>query len=532
MKEEEIKYERGSEWRKWDLHVHTPCSIINSYGNTNDAWEKFITDLENLPEEFKVLGINDYLFLDGYKKVLEYKKEKERLKNIELILPVLEFRLKEFSGVDFGSYGRPNIHVIFADHTILGIDIIKSQFLNTLDSKYVLEKDDKSFCRSLTKESLSELGNKIIASAPKDKKSDYGSPLKEGFNNLNFALDKIQESLNKDCFERKYLLGIGKTEWSEMKWTDASIADKKTLINSCNIIFTSSKSIENFERSKSQLTNQGVKNLLLDCSDAHHFSDAKDSEGKAIKDRIGKCFTWIKADPTFEGLKQIIYEPADRVEIQANKPEEKNGYQVIDSINISNDICKQTIKLNPNLNTIIGGRSTGKSTLLQTIACKINPNTEIKGKEREDFIKNIVSDVSIKQDGEENKNRDIEFFSQNYMYDIARSEEEKNQLIKKIVQEKDDSNLLGTYENFCNSNKENIQTNIDDLFNLQKQINYLNETLREKGDKEGLIKEINGIKYKMTESNKDCSFKNSITFLSFSNWLDKCFNSSIFFANS
>ena len=98
MKEEEIKYERGSEWRKWDLHVHTPCSIINSYGgDTPEVWKKFIADLESLPEEFKVLGINDYLFLDGYEKVLKYK-EQERLKNIELILPVLEFRLKEFSG--------------------------------------------------------------------------------------------------------------------------------------------------------------------------------------------------------------------------------------------------------------------------------------------------------------------------------------------------------------------------------------------------------------------------------------------------
>ena len=42
----------------------------------------------------------------------------------------------------------------------------------------------------------------------------------------------------------------------------------------------------------------------------------------------------IKADPTFEGLKQIIYEPEERVKIQENKPEEKSGYQVIDRIEI------------------------------------------------------------------------------------------------------------------------------------------------------------------------------------------------------
>ena len=69
-------YPKGSEWRKWDLHVHTPESIVEHYigSNPEEKWELFINDLESLPEEFKVIGINDYLFLDGYRKVLDYKK--------------------------------------------------------------------------------------------------------------------------------------------------------------------------------------------------------------------------------------------------------------------------------------------------------------------------------------------------------------------------------------------------------------------------------------------------------------------------
>ena len=79
----------GSQWRKWDLHVHTPESIVHEYkcGQNEDIWDKYIDALENLPSDIKVLGINDYLFLDGYKKVKEYK-EKGRLNNIDLILPV------------------------------------------------------------------------------------------------------------------------------------------------------------------------------------------------------------------------------------------------------------------------------------------------------------------------------------------------------------------------------------------------------------------------------------------------------------
>ena len=51
--------------------------------------------LGSLPQEFTVLGINDYLFIDGYEKVLEYKV-KGGLKNITTIFPVIEFRIKKF----------------------------------------------------------------------------------------------------------------------------------------------------------------------------------------------------------------------------------------------------------------------------------------------------------------------------------------------------------------------------------------------------------------------------------------------------
>ena len=43
---------RGSLWNKWDLHVHTPSSIVQDYGGDNDAtWEKFFTDIESLPKK-------------------------------------------------------------------------------------------------------------------------------------------------------------------------------------------------------------------------------------------------------------------------------------------------------------------------------------------------------------------------------------------------------------------------------------------------------------------------------------------------
>ena len=66
----------GSTWRKGDLHVHTPASIVHNYpGEESAAWDAFLADIEALPPEFKVIGINDYLFVDGYERVLHAKRQ-------------------------------------------------------------------------------------------------------------------------------------------------------------------------------------------------------------------------------------------------------------------------------------------------------------------------------------------------------------------------------------------------------------------------------------------------------------------------
>ena len=37
-----FKYQKGSEWRKWDLHVHTPASALNNQFEGTNEDEKLI----------------------------------------------------------------------------------------------------------------------------------------------------------------------------------------------------------------------------------------------------------------------------------------------------------------------------------------------------------------------------------------------------------------------------------------------------------------------------------------------------------
>src|SRR5438094_5089327 len=90
-----IVLSRGSEWRRSDLHVHSPTSALNNQfpklSNGDPDWEAYIQALEALPD-VPVIGITDYFSIDGYKKVKEFK-QKGRLNNIALILPNIEFRI-------------------------------------------------------------------------------------------------------------------------------------------------------------------------------------------------------------------------------------------------------------------------------------------------------------------------------------------------------------------------------------------------------------------------------------------------------
>lgn len=382
---------KGAEWAKWDLHVHTPESLVHHFKNKtvgSDIWEEYIKDLENLPSEFKVIGINDYLFLDGYRKVLEYKKQ-GRLQNIDLILPVIEFRLKKFAG--HKQFKRINFHVIFSDE--LGPELIQNQFLNTLTGSYTLTPgiDRSMWSGAITIESLQDLGKKIKESVPENQQENYGSDLEEGFNNLNLDEKQIIEKLEKSTyFTGKFLFAIGKTEWDSLPWSDGSIAEKKDVINHAHIVFTASESVELFYNAKNKLSEQKVNDLLLDCSDAHHNSNSVD------KDRIGNCFTWIKADRTFNGLRQIVNE-SDRVFVgdipNVISRVENNKTKYIKSLNINRIsnynlgekwFDNTTVEFNNELVAIIGNKGNGKSALADIIGLAGNT----KNGDNFSFLKN------------------------------------------------------------------------------------------------------------------------------------------------
>ena len=64
---------RGAVWRRWDSHIHTPGTILNSqFGETN-AWDDYLERIENATPTVQAIGITDYWSLDRYEEVLEHR---------------------------------------------------------------------------------------------------------------------------------------------------------------------------------------------------------------------------------------------------------------------------------------------------------------------------------------------------------------------------------------------------------------------------------------------------------------------------
>jgi len=93
-------YNRGSEWRRWDLHIHTPETQKNDQyqGETVEKkWDKYYKDINDYIgdgtdplKNIAVLGITDYMSIENYKKVI---KDDRLPKSVKMVIPNVEMRI-------------------------------------------------------------------------------------------------------------------------------------------------------------------------------------------------------------------------------------------------------------------------------------------------------------------------------------------------------------------------------------------------------------------------------------------------------
>lgn len=431
---EYTKYNRGSEWRKWDLHVHTASSYDAYHGEDADelltqAW---------IDNNFAAVAITDHFLIDA-----------DRINTLRDMVPEITI----FPGVELRTdKGASNLHVILIFSEKTNIDTLSENFRVIMLNQKAKAKDNN--------DTIYWDFNDIVAFA------------KENSGFISLHTGSKTQGMDKVITNAMPVNMAIKTEIAQ--YSDFyEIGTIEDIDGHLEIVFPKI----------------GFKPLIL-CSDNH------DPRNYNLKENL-----WIKSNPTFEGLQQLIYEPQERVSIQENKPEEKRGYYTIESVTLNEEnFWNQTILFNENLNTIIGGRATGKSTLLSCLAKKGGASIN------NDFIFTHANNIQIRwKDGEIDTHRDIDFFPQNYMYEIASDSIRRDSLIERIIEDYDTERLYETYRSFTTSNKNQLSQSIRNLFNIQSEIVEIKNTIKQKGDKQGIETEIKNLNDKISKSKASIS---------------------------
>lgn len=337
-------YPKGSEWRKWDLHIHS----IYSQESSAKLSPKDIFEAASV-NDITVISITDHSNVDGLDEALDVwengvTESGDKFSDIVTFFPGVELKAEVGQkGVHFLAILPP---VITAkgydqkiDQTFFKESILAKIGCSESDIKESGEGDYKKGLFSVavnfekTAKLIRSLGGVIIVHNG-NKASSLEDEIDHPASNANpeellNTLGQQKKKLMEECVDICEL-----PNWSEYHQRQEKFYRKT--FNKPSVVFSDShKSYENI------------------------------------------CPTWIKADPTFEGLRQVLHEPKDRICIQ-NPPEileytKRNKPHYIQDVSVrpisdAKGWFNDTVVLNSSLVAIIGNKGTGKSALADIIS--------------------------------------------------------------------------------------------------------------------------------------------------------------------
>lgn len=350
-----VGQQHGSIWRKWDLHVHVPDTRLNNdYEKVNGHvdLDRFCRLLHE--SSVSAVGLTDYFCLDGFFRVRERYEELLQDGTLEgeptVLFPNLEVRLPESVNrsaelVDYHLIFPPTLQKEQAD-----------EFLTYLKTEIRDNKGKQVSCRSLVDNQF--LTATVTRNAIRQAIVDTYGENAVGFDHVILISPVNGNGLRADAGNQRKRL----------------ISDEIDKLS--DGFFGNQASLEHFlsERRYDYTDQVSLPKPVFAGSDCHSFSDLENFLGKEIKGTSNeKNVTWIKADLTFAGLQQAFIEPSERVRMQSEQPDRKEPYMYISSVQFegTKDFPSHVV-FNPNLNAIIGSRSSGKSALLAHLAYAVD----------------------------------------------------------------------------------------------------------------------------------------------------------------
>ena len=508
------EYLRGSEWRRWDLHVHTPGTNKNDqYEGTTieERWDGFyrsildyVGDGSDKVKSIVSIGITDYLSIENYKKVIA---EKRLPGTIKLVIPNVELRMTPMSRNE-----GINIHFLFNP---VVVDELEDRFFSKLSFEY----NGRPY--SATKAQLISLGKALDSSLAED------AAYLKGVGQFIPSVDSLKKLFSNDPELRENTIIIvsnssndgvtgAANNFSHIEANPSDFdATRQSIYQFVDAIFSGNPSdISYFLGEKSDSPDEVIRKCgsLKPC---FHGCDAHTNAKLFEPDNQRYC--WIKSDPSFNGLKQVLYEPKDRVRISPLMPEEKSNYHVIDRIVIDDpDFSPGPIQFNDKLSCIIGGKSTGKSILLHNLALTIDKN-QVEEKTEKSKTKTRVltkvkvfwKDGEVNETGVQNDSHKIVYIPQTYLNQLSDENEEKTEIdsiIEEIILQNDNARI--SHEQMLKEIREykpSLDKRIYDAVQINEEIQSIKKEMAEIGSRAGIEKQLDGLKKQKEIESKELS---------------------------
>lgn len=508
------EYLRGSEWRRWDLHVHTPGTNKNDqYEGTTieERWDGFyrsildyVGDGSDKVKSIVSIGITDYLSIENYKKVIA---EKRLPGTIKLVIPNVELRMTPMSRNE-----GINIHFLFNP---VVVDELEDRFFSKLSFEY----NGRPY--SATKAQLISLGKALDSSLAED------AAYLKGVGQFIPSVDSLKKLFSNDPELRENTIIIvsnssndgvtgAANNFSHIEANPSDFdATRQSIYQFVDAIFSGNPSdISYFLGEKSDSPDEVIRKCgsLKPC---FHGCDAHTNAKLFEPDNQRYC--WIKSDPSFNGLKQVLYEPKDRVRISPLMPEEKSNYHVIDRIVIDDpDFSPEPIQFNDKLSCIIGGKSTGKSILLHNLALTIDKNQVEEKTEKSKTKTRVLTKVKVFwKDGEvnetavQNDSHKIVYIPQTYLNQLSDENEEKTEIdsiIEEIILQNDNARI--SHEQMLKEIREykpSLDKRIYDAVQINEEIQSIKKEMAEIGSRAGIEKQLDGLKKQKEIESKELS---------------------------
>lgn len=344
---------RGSEWHRWEPHIHGPGTVLNNQFGGGDPWDTYLTALEGCSPTIEALAVTDYYTTGTYEEVVR-RKAAGRLPNVKFLMPNIELRLDIAAKTGF-----VNLHLLVNPTDPAHVEEIQ-RFLSRL---HFSAFDDRFDC---TKSDLIRLGKASDSSIKDDRPA-----LVEGATQFKVNFESLRKAFKESAWAKANILiaiagGEGDGTSGVRQAADKTI--RQELEKFAHIIFASSPAQREFWLGKRAVDLDQLHDRYDGCKPCMHGSDAHDlaSIGQPKDDR----FCWIKGALTFDSLKQACIDPDGRAYVGREPPTGATPSQVISDVRIFDAPWAATtsVPLNPGLVAIIGARGSGKTALADMIA--------------------------------------------------------------------------------------------------------------------------------------------------------------------